>query len=279
MVGLMRTHHTLIALLGVALALVAGIGPAAAGEAATQQRPHVGLSLVAAALEQAGTRTAWAAVELRLDRGWKIYWRSPGEAGIPTTIDWSRSENVRSAETRWPLPKRARIWNVDTVGYGGEVMFPAALELANPAKPTVLRVRVAYGVCREICIPDEAVLTLKVEAGGWAAPEQAARIRAALARVPDPGNDAALRLRRVALKDGQLQVEAESADPMTAPDLLVEGPPAARFGPVVASLGQDRRLLRFDLPATGLVPGSSALIFTFIDAGRGFERRATVPFP
>lgn len=276
----MRAATHLMAVVGAAAWLVGGGGMAAAGDAsAWQQRPHVALRLAAAAFEQGSERAPWAVVELRLDPGWKIYWRSPGDAGIPTTIDWSGSANLRSIETRWPRPKRARIWNVDTVGYGGEVAFPAALELADSQAKTALRVRVAYGVCREICIPDEAVLTLDVPPTGWAAPGVAERIRAALARVPDRGGETAWRLTQVALRDDKLRVEAESAEPLAAPDLFVEGPREARFGATIAMLGADRHKVRFEIPVEGLAAGTSGLILTFVDGGRAFERRASVPFP
>lgn len=272
----MRAVSSSIALAGAAVWLFAWPDSAAAGDG-WQHRPHASLRLSTATLEQGGVSTPWAMVEMKLEPGWKIYWRSPGEAGVPTTIDWSGSENLRAAETRWPRPKRARIWNVDTVGYGGEIRFPAALQLRDPAAPTVLHVRVAYGICREICIPDEAILTLKVEPVGWPMPGAAERVRAALAMAPDPGSDAALKIHRVAVQDGRLRIDAETAEATTAPDLFLEGPPGMHFGPTVAMVGDDRRRVRFDIPVEGAVPKVFALVLTFVDGPRAFERRVTAP--
>lgn len=276
----MRVATLLMALLGATVWLAWGAAPVVAGDAAGwQQRPHVALRLSAAALDQAGRREFWAALELRLDPGWKIYWRSPGEAGVPTTVDWSGSANLREAETFWPRPKRARIWNMDTVGYGGEVAFPAKLSLANPKAATQIRVRVAYGVCREICIPDEATLTLDVAPAAWAAPQVAERIRAAMSRVPDRGGEAALRVTGLVVRNGKLSVEVESAEPFAAPDLFVEGPSGVRFGPTVSMVGADRHRVRFEIPVQGLAAGASALVLTLVDGPRAFERRVNVPVP
>lgn len=274
----MRAFSSLIALVWSAIWLIAWPDSAAAGDG-WQNRPHASLRLSAAALEQDGAPAAWAVVEMRLEPGWKIYWRSPGEAGVPTTIDWSGSKNLRAAETRWPRPKRARIWNVDTVGYGGEIRFPAALQLRDPAAATLLHVRVAYGICREICIPDEAILTLQVEPGGWAVPGQAERLRAALAMVPDPGNEPALKIGSVAVKDGRLRIDAETGEVVTAPDLFLEGPPGMHFGPTVAMVGDDQRRVRFDVPVQGVTPVTFSLVLTFVDGPRAFERRVTAPSP
>ena len=36
-------------------------------------------------------------LHFKLKPGWKIYWRSPGDAGLPPRISWKNSKNVASA--------------------------------------------------------------------------------------------------------------------------------------------------------------------------------------
>ncbi|HZT50629.1 MAG TPA: protein-disulfide reductase DsbD domain-containing protein, partial [Stellaceae bacterium] len=45
-------------------------------------------------------------LEFRLKPHWKIYWRSPGDAGYPPRLDWSGSKNLAAAELAWPAPQR-----------------------------------------------------------------------------------------------------------------------------------------------------------------------------
>lgn len=47
-----------------------------------------------------------AGLEFRFAKGWHGYWRTPGDAGIPPTVDWSASENISGAEISWPAPHR-----------------------------------------------------------------------------------------------------------------------------------------------------------------------------
>ena len=66
-----------------------------------------------------------AGVELQMPEGWKTYWRSPGDAGgTPPTFDWSKSDNLASANVLYPAPKRFTDRAGDTVGYKGTVVFP-----------------------------------------------------------------------------------------------------------------------------------------------------------
>ena len=36
-----------------------------------------------------------AGIELRMDDGWKTYWRNPGDSGVPPQFDWSGSTNLK----------------------------------------------------------------------------------------------------------------------------------------------------------------------------------------
>ena len=46
------------------------------------------------------------ALEFRLAPGWKIYWRTPGEAGLPPTIDLLADGDAVISQIKWPVPKR-----------------------------------------------------------------------------------------------------------------------------------------------------------------------------
>lgn len=123
-----------------------------------------------------------AGVEITLDPGFKTYWRTPGDTGLPPRFDWSGSENVATTEIRWPAPKR----HEDAAGvayvYGKQAVIPILVKPKDPTKPIRLVLALEYGVCNDICIPAHADLTLDLTA---AATERRA-IEAALAKVPLP---------------------------------------------------------------------------------------------
>jgi DsbC/DsbD-like thiol-disulfide interchange protein len=123
-----------------------------------------------------------AAVEITLDPGFKTYWRTPGDSGLPPRFDWSGSENVASTDIRWPAPK----WHVDAAGvayvYGKQAVIPILVKPKDPAKPIKLVLALEYGVCNDICIPAHADLTLDLTSAG----SERKAIEAALAKVPLP---------------------------------------------------------------------------------------------
>lgn len=148
----------------------------AAPALATTQDDVLSAALIPGWQTESGGRMA--ALDLRLAPGWKTYWRSPGDAGIPPSFDWSGSENVRSVRLHWPAPNVFQVNGMQTIGYHDRLVLPVEVTPEDPARPIRLRVRMDLGVCDEICMPATVELGSDLAAPG--APDDA--IRAALAR-------------------------------------------------------------------------------------------------
>ena len=80
-----------------------------------------------------------AGLSLALAPGWKTYWRSPGEAGIPPEFDWSGSQNVKAVYVHWPSPVVFHTNGMQTVGYDGGVILPLEVVPEVPGQPVVLQ--------------------------------------------------------------------------------------------------------------------------------------------
>ena len=127
-----------------------------------------------------------AGLELALAVGWKTYWRSPGEAGIPPQFDWSGSQNVKSVQIHWPSPVMFHTNGMQTVGYKGGVVLPLEVVPQDPAQPVHLRARVDMGVCNQICMPAMVEVAADLPAQG----SDDRGIRAALKARPENGGQA-----------------------------------------------------------------------------------------
>ena len=105
----------------------------------------------------------YAGIDIAMPAGWKTYWRAPGEAGgVPPEFDWAQSENLQEALVLYPAPHRLIDKAGATIGYKDHVLFPVALTAKDPSKPILLKLKAAYGVCKELCVPAEAELGLAV---------------------------------------------------------------------------------------------------------------------
>ncbi len=272
-------------LVGFVLAFIMVLlAPAAAWAAAS---PWVGDARGAARLITATEATGSAnrldaALQLRLAPGWHTYWRTPGDAGFPATIDWSGSENVAKAEIAWPAPSRLTIEGLENYVYVNQAVLPLTLTVMRPGEPVRLRAAVDYASCDTICIPYHATLSLDLPAGlATPGPEASLIARAAVA-VPGALGQVGLRLASATVSDAvqgrtlAVQVASE-AGPLRAPDLFVEGTPFNLPAPRV-TLGAAGRTatLAVLLPpdAAGMAVGQN-LTFTVVDGARAAEFAAT----
>ncbi|PRY94624.1 suppressor for copper-sensitivity B [Hasllibacter halocynthiae] len=177
--------------------------------------------------------TLSAAVDMNLAGGWKTYWRSPGEVGLPPRLDWSRSENVAGAQILWPAPTRFTAFGIENFGYEGRLVLPVRIALERPGEAARLRLDANFLVCAEICVPEEMTLALDLPAGlASADPASAALIAAAAAAVPEEGGRA-----QAHMDEDALTVRIEAPRTLAAPDVFPVAGRTAFAAPEIAAEG------------------------------------------
>ena len=94
-------------------------------------------------------------LKINLNPGWKIYWKNPGEAGLPPELDWSDVKNIKKVEFLFPAPKRFNFFGIETFGYTNEVVFPIKILKINNKKPVKGVLKFNAQICNKVCIPIE----------------------------------------------------------------------------------------------------------------------------
>jgi len=225
---------------------------------------------------QAEDGSRMAALRLELEPGWKTYWRAPGDAGIPPSIDWGGSRNLESAEIIWPAPEQTLTNGLRTIGYGGDVVLPVRLAPARDGAPMSLAVELSIGVCRDVCVPVETRARLDIPAG---AGTRDPRIAAALAMRPYTAAEAGVgRVTcRVAPVEGGMALMAESEVPRRgARELVVVETGNPELWVAQADTKRDGNTLRaraevYHMEGGGVVLDRGALRFTVLSSGEAVD--------
>ncbi len=113
-------------------------------------------------------RTLLVGVRLRMQPGWHTYWKYPGDAGIPTDIQWQLPAGWKAGPIQWPVPlKLDEPGDIQIYGYHDEVLLMQTLTPAAGwnGSPIDLRAKVSWLVCEKVCIPGDATVGLKVGSG------------------------------------------------------------------------------------------------------------------
>ena len=178
----------ILAALTTALALLAG-APAVAAEIDTG---HLKAELVSQARGVAPGQTIHVAPRQKIQKGWHTYWRNAGDSGEPTAIAWTLPPGWKASDFVWPAPQRQPTGPLMNYGYSGEVLLPMALTApadARTGEAVALKATASFLVCEQVCVPEQAELTLNLTVTANPAPEDPAwgrKIAAVLTAAPRP---------------------------------------------------------------------------------------------
>ena len=97
-----------------------------------------------------------------IEPGWHIYWKNPGDTGLPTEVNFIVPANYKVGELNWPPPstfKNSR--GGSDYGYENTVLLWIDVKVPTSAKvdsKITLQSEVSWLSCKEICIPGKATL-------------------------------------------------------------------------------------------------------------------------
>ena len=171
-------------------------------------------------------------VEIAMSPGFKTYWRSPGDAGVPPVFDWSGSENVGGLDVRWPTPERFEDGAGSGIGYVGEVVVPVSVQPVDPARPVTVVLKLDYAVCDKICVPAKGEARLWLEPGVTSV--SSPRLEQFEARIPHAvklgANSDRLSILEVSHSDAAVKLLLKAPEGGAVDDVFVEGAGMWSFG-------------------------------------------------
>jgi DsbC/DsbD-like thiol-disulfide interchange protein len=216
-------------------------------------------------------------IAVQLDPGWKTYWRTSGDSGVPPRFDFSKSDNVEAVTVLWPAPTKFDDGAGGfSLGYHDQVVLPLRIVPKSNDKPVTLRANISYAVCEKICIPVDASAEL---AFASVASTEDSALFAALDTVPKPasiGDPNPLTIRDVE-REGKSTVLVDVIAPDNRPvNLFVEGPTPDWGLPVPKLLergppGVKRFAFQLDGVPPGTNPEGAALKLTLVGNDRSYE--------
>ncbi|MGY8683468.1 protein-disulfide reductase DsbD domain-containing protein [Bradyrhizobium sp. UFLA05-153] len=259
----------------VAVTLLVSAQPSRADDASPWQRDgHSAVRLLA------GSRSGpvlLGGIAFQLQHGWKTYWRTPGDSGVPPRFDFSKSENVEAVTVLWPAPLKFEDGaGGHSIGYHDQIVLPLRIVAKVPDKPVTLRAEINYAVCEKLCIPVEASAELGFNS---VASTEDGALFAALDTVPKPanvGDPVPLTIRDVK-REGATKVLVDVATPDGRDvNLFVEGPTPDWALPVPSPVEHSPAgVKRFAFELDGLPPGAkpdgAALKFTLVGPEKSYE--------
>jgi DsbC/DsbD-like thiol-disulfide interchange protein len=177
---------------------------------------------------------------------------------------------LKHAELLFPAPRRFADANGTAIGYGDEVTFPVKLTPEREGEPIELKLALDYGLCKDLCIPNNVSLGLMLPAD--LGKGDAALLESVLARVPKEALAGALpEITGVNAKlDGEapeLVVDASFPAGATGTDLFIDAgdvfvPVPSPLGPIAD--GKQRFAVTFASPKEAAALKGKTLALTLV---------------
>ena len=130
--------------------------------------PKVEARLVAEDRAVAPGGSITIALEELIAPEWHTYWKNPGDAGAPTTIEWTLPPGWTAEAIQWPRPKRVPVGPLMDYGYEGKLWLLSKINAPADAKlgeSVTIKAAASWLVCKNICIPEERSLSITVPVG------------------------------------------------------------------------------------------------------------------
>lgn len=163
-------------LLGLLMALPAfGQAPAAgsvgSGDAVVQT-DNVRAELLADVAAVKPGEPFWVGLRQTIRPKWHTYWKNPGDSGLPIEIRWTLPDGVKADPIVWPTPHLFNVSGIINYGFQDEAMLLVRIVPPADFKGSSLAIAADTNwlVCEDVCIPEEAKLSLTLPIAAAATP-------------------------------------------------------------------------------------------------------------
>jgi DsbC/DsbD-like thiol-disulfide interchange protein len=166
-----------------------------------------------------------AGLQIEPKAGWITYWREPGNSGIPPQITIAPESGITLDEIGYPIPKHISDGKVDDIGYDAPVTLPLALS-AKDGTVGEIKAQAFIGICKEICVPFQADLSVTFAGAAQSRPEDEAILDAAKASLPEAASSK-FKVTKHSLSDDMKTLTLQITLPETGdttPQVIVAGP-------------------------------------------------------
>lgn len=110
-------------------------------------------------------RTIPIGILVDLENDWHIYWRNPGDSGMPTSIDFDLPDGVKISEIKWPAPKAFEYDGLASYGYEKQVLL--LVDLSVPENYNLNSIEITANlkslICKDVCIPFNTTVSTEID--------------------------------------------------------------------------------------------------------------------
>ena len=125
--------------------------------------PQLTVDLVAEPTPIISGKTVTLALRFNPVPGWHIYWKNPGDSGLPPSVTWKLPPGWTAGPLQFPFPEKILLPPLVSYGYEQETLLLTTFTIPDYEKiPSSFPIEadIEWLVCKETCLPGKAHLNL-----------------------------------------------------------------------------------------------------------------------
>lgn len=133
--------------------------------------------------------TIWIAFAQELAEGWHVYWKNPGDSGLPLEFNWVLPDGLSAGDIVYPTPEHFPIGPLANFGHHGSPVFLAPISISENmtlGETVELTLQASWLICEEICVPEDGSFSFSLPVAASAEDLTAGADAVARARLVTP---------------------------------------------------------------------------------------------
>jgi len=101
---------------------------------------------------------------IELEKDWHIYWRNPGDSGMPTSVEFDLPEGITVSEIQWAVPEVFEFDELASYGYEKQVLLLTELIIPEnyQANSVSVTAELKSLICKDVCIPFNTTISEEI---------------------------------------------------------------------------------------------------------------------
>lgn len=130
-----------------------------------QKKPLAGAKLVVDSYSPEKDSMITLGVLINLQDDWHIYWRNPGDSGLPTEIDLTLPKEITASEIKFPIPQKFSSDEIVNYGYEHQVLFLFDLYVPKNynSKELIVSAKITSLICKEQCKAFDTTVAINLD--------------------------------------------------------------------------------------------------------------------
>lgn len=105
-------------------------------------------------------------VKFDMKKHWHIYWKNPGDSGIPPKLEWELPDGIVAGDIIYPSPEKIYFDDLANYSYSNSIILPVKFKISKNYNGIInAKLKISWLTCKEICLAQDTIINFTLNFG------------------------------------------------------------------------------------------------------------------